>query len=223
MNGGELVELKQYEEKVIFKHFDNDNDHQYIHGIEVMNMANDIKDVLKLDISRVLIFLAAISHDVEANKGESHHEEAYKFVKDNADLIMEEYRLEEGEVNLVAMACLQHKRNFDKNFHSGLSELIFVANKMVSGGYDSFLLKSYLNAVTEEHRSHQEVVLYLFEKFDELFFHKQKRFPVLYEHYLKAEKKRKVNLLSKYLDYYLEKNPSLKRRSYVLDMNSFNQ
>ncbi|MBZ4683407.1 MAG: hypothetical protein PWP46_80 [Fusobacteriaceae bacterium] len=192
------MELKQYEEKVILEYFNNDDNHQYIHAIEVMNMALDINNIINLGINKSNIIIAAITHDAFKYKGKEHPDYAYKFILDNATLIKKEYKIENNDINLIAMACLQHHSHYIQNFNSPLAELINLANRIVNKEFDSTLMTLYNNASKEKCLIFYEAIFDVYREADFLFFQSQELYPEVFKAYNSTPKKLIVEFLINY-------------------------
>lgn len=107
----------------------NDEAHRYEHFWQVELCANEINDILGLNINPKLILFAAFFHDLFAWSRVNHHELSYQYVLTTDHPLFS--HLTDHERHQVAIACRHHRASYKGRFVYTLDELINSADRMI--------------------------------------------------------------------------------------------
>lgn len=133
-------DLKEYIDKNILIHYDNfDKGHDINHVTHVINFSLYLCDIYKLNED--ICYTAASYHDIGLYKGRDlHNEYSYKYVLNDVNL----YNwFNEREINIIALACKEHRSSNKLIPESIYSKIISDADKTDGLTIERMLTRSY--------------------------------------------------------------------------------
>lgn len=119
----------------------NDEAHRQTHFEEVFQTGLLINERLALNFDPKLILFAAYFHDMFAWSRVNHHELSHTWMLTTDHPLIAE-NLEPHERRKVAVACLQHRASFKKEFSSPFAQLINSADRELPGDVESMLQRA---------------------------------------------------------------------------------